>query len=343
MSNTAPQSNLTAAIRQRDITCRITAFESGTEVAHLIPEHERQWFLLNSMAAWNTDLTLDPDNLLRDLSNAVLLRSDMHLAFDQRKFVFFPKDSDGFVLHMLEPTSDIGKLYHNTRVNIPHCSLEFLFARFAWSMFPSLSGFLSRPARSRLVVRINANGERIVEEVTNPFILGRKVTASRSNSPTKRSRIAANLDEGIEYSSKRSRVCQAKSDESSFAFALSTLVDDSKFEQRPSHTFNNSQATTPCKVSRASDLYRSKNAKIAACTFGCTDQFMDLELGVIKHSDSPNQGHIDKLRQEALAQQRPKGYAQERLPYDRQRPAKEELELMGIEILEDPDEILEDV
>ena len=67
------------------------------------------------MTVWNNDLTLDPDNLLRDLSNAVLLRSDIHTAFDQRKFVFFPKDPEGFVLHMLEPTSDIGQLYHNTR------------------------------------------------------------------------------------------------------------------------------------------------------------------------------------------------------------------------------------
>ena len=31
--NTISQSNLTAAIRERDVTCRITAFESGTEVA----------------------------------------------------------------------------------------------------------------------------------------------------------------------------------------------------------------------------------------------------------------------------------------------------------------------
>jgi len=194
-SNTTPQSTLTASIRQRDVSCRITAFQSGTEVAHLIPEHEKQWFLSNSMTRFNNDTSLDPDNLLRDLSNAVLLRSDMHTAFDQRKFVFFPKDQDGFVLHMLEPTSDIGLLYHNTRLNIPQCSLQFLFARFAWSIFPSLSGFLSRPYTSRLVVRSEAyTGERVVEEVET-VVLGRKATASRSNSPTKRSRIAAGLDE----------------------------------------------------------------------------------------------------------------------------------------------------
>jgi HNH endonuclease len=307
ISNTAPQSNLTAAIRQRDVICRITAFESGTEVAHLIPEHERQWFLSNSMTVWNNDLTLDPDNLLRDLSNAVLLRSDMHTAFDQRKFVFFPKDSEGYVLYMLEPTSDIGQLYHNTRVNIPQCSPEFLFARFAWSLFPSLSGFLSRPAKSRLVVRLNADGERSVEEVTNPFVLGRKATASRSNSPTKRSRMTADLDEDIGYSSKRRRNYEAKGDESSFDSTLPTLEDDSDFEQKPSHTLNNSRSITHSKVSNHSDVY------------------------------------IDELRQDALARQRPAGYELKRPPYDRHRPAEEELELMGVEILGDLDGMYEEI
>ena len=305
--NTAPQSNLTAAIRQRDITCRVTAFESGTEVAHLIPEHERQWFLANSMAMWNNDLTLDPDNLLRDLSNAVLLRSDMHTAFDQRKFVFFPKDSGGFVLHMLEPTSDIGQLYHNTRVNIPLCSPEFLFARFAWSLFPSLSGFLSRPARSRLVVRLNADGERLIEEVINPLVLGSKATASRSNSSTKRSRMAAGLDEETGHSPKRRRNYEVTSDELSFDSTLPTLEDDRDFERRTLPTMHKPQPTI--------------------------------------YSDVSNQGnaYIDKLRQDALALQRPAGYGLKREPYDRHRPAKEELELMGVEILGGLDEPYEEI
>lgn len=309
VSNTAPQSNSTSAIRQRDVTCRITAFESGTEVAHLIPEHERQWFLSNSMTEWNSDLTLDPDNLLRDLGNAVLLRSDMHTAFDQRKFVFFPKDPEGFVLHMLEPTSDIGQLYHNTRLNIPQCSLEFLFARFAWSIFPSLSGFLSRPSRSRLVLRLKADtGERVIEEVTNAVVLGRKATASRSNSPTKRSRLAADLDnnEDVEYFSKRQRICEATSTGSSFNSTLPTLEDDDEVEhlQRPPFVH-----TTKCARSMS---------------------HLDSEKITGLHEES---GYIQELRQEALAQQRPAGYNPQRLPYDKHRPAKEELELMGVEIV----------
>ncbi|KAH7317341.1 hypothetical protein BKA65DRAFT_361708, partial [Rhexocercosporidium sp. MPI-PUGE-AT-0058] len=122
--------------------CQITAFQTGTEVAHLVPEHEKPWFLSNSMEQYNIDTTLDSDNLLRDLSNALLLRSDIHTAFDDRKLVVFPKQAADFVVHMLEPTPDIGQIYHNTLLRKPRCSIEFLFARFAWAIFPSLSGFL---------------------------------------------------------------------------------------------------------------------------------------------------------------------------------------------------------
>jgi hypothetical protein len=228
-NTTARQSTLGSAIRQRDITCRVTAFYNGTEAAHLIPEHESQWFNSNSMAEYNGDLLLDPNNLLRDLGNAVLLRSDIHTAFDNRKFVFFPKDRESLVLHMLEPTRDIGVLYHNTRLSMPFCSLEFLFARFAWSIFPSLSGFLSRPARSRLVFRSDPQtGQRLQEEVSNSILLGRKAAASRSNSATKRTKSTADLDEGAEFISKRQRTDKLRmSAQSSFGSPLPTLENDS--------------------------------------------------------------------------------------------------------------------
>lgn len=286
------------------------------------------------MAVWNADLTLDSDNLLRDLSNAVLLRSDIHTAFDQRKFVFFPKSPEGFVLHMLEPTPDIGQLYHNTRVDIPQCSLEFLFARFAWSIFPSLAGFLSRPSTSRLVARLNADGERVVEEVTNPLLLGRKATASRSNSPTKRSRVATDLNDHIEYPPQ---ICDTESEESSFNSTLPALGDDSDSEKRPEKrrkTLNSSLSATHFKVLNATELYPPNNSP------KCTGHLMDLEFSGMKHPDNLHQDvYINELRQAALAEQRPVGYDPQRPPYDRHRPAKEELELMGVEIICNLDEI----
>jgi hypothetical protein len=309
VTNTSAQSTLTAAIRQRDLTCRVTAFESGTEVAHLVPEHERQWFLTNSMTMWNNDLTLDPENLLRDLSNAVLLRSDLHTAFDQRKFVFFPKGPDDLVVHMLEPTTDIGQLYHNRRVSIPQCSLEFLYSRFAWAIFPSLSGFLSRPGRRRLVVRLRGDGgERVIEEVnTNALSLAKRATASRSTSPTKRSRAVAELDDcDIEYNeAKRNRTYQISNTLPSFNSTLPTLDDDNENQPRISasgiETPDNPQSPTSFDISES-------------------------------HAIHSEQYRIEKLRWEALKHQRPKGYIAQRPEYDRNRPAREELEMMGVEI-----------
>lgn len=53
------------------------------------------------------DLTLDPDNLLNDLSNVLLLRSDLHTAFDDRKFILFLRVKDRFMVYILKPTPNI--------------------------------------------------------------------------------------------------------------------------------------------------------------------------------------------------------------------------------------------
>jgi len=81
------------------------------------------------MAMCNMDLTLDPDNLLKGLNNDLFQRSDLHTAFGDRKLVLFLEPKDGLVVHMLEPTSDIGQLYHNTRLHaLSQCSLQLYIA-----------------------------------------------------------------------------------------------------------------------------------------------------------------------------------------------------------------------
>jgi hypothetical protein len=86
------------------------------------------------------------------------------------------------------------------------------------------------------------------------------------------------------------------------------------------------------------NLCPSESAVRLTNTFEHTSQFES------KHSGTPHQdaAYIDELRQEALPRQRPAGHTPERSSYDRHRPAKEELELMGVEIVEDLDEVLEE-
>jgi hypothetical protein len=43
------------------------------------------------------------------------LRSGLHTAFNDRKCTLYPRADDGYVVHMLEPTPDIGQLYHNVK------------------------------------------------------------------------------------------------------------------------------------------------------------------------------------------------------------------------------------
>lgn len=77
----------------------------------------------------------------------MLIREDLHTAFDRREFVFVPKaaanEAPVFVTHLLTDSPELGLLYHNTKLHpIDRVAPEFLFARFAWSIFPGIEGFL---------------------------------------------------------------------------------------------------------------------------------------------------------------------------------------------------------
>ncbi|KAG4429627.1 hypothetical protein IFR05_014888 [Cadophora sp. M221] len=241
-SGTASQSNYTLAVRTRDVSCRITQHYTGTEVAHLCPESERDWFISNNMQQYKTNLNSDSAHLLKDPGNMLLIRSDLHKPFDDRLFIFFPKGSEGsLVVHMLQQTPDLSQLYHNVEIHpVPHCCPEFLFARFAWSVFPLLGGFLSRRA-PRFVVTVNAEtGERTPKEISDLRPLQAKAATSRSRSPQKRPRQAEDADELASVSEddrptkrRKGAVC----DDSSSCSGIDTPPPPSHSPQRHSKGF----------------------------------------------------------------------------------------------------------
>jgi len=175
-----------------------------------VPQHENEWFRQNSMSVYNVDLTLDSDNLLNDLSNLVLLRSDVHAGFDERKFVFYPKGQTSFVVHILEPSPDLAQLYHNVEVQMPfNCHPNFLYAHLAWAIFPSLAGFWSKPGVKRAVLtcKETEDGRELVEQevmITPEFQA--KIISSRSRSPKKRQRPQDESTEVFVPDSKRARL-----------------------------------------------------------------------------------------------------------------------------------------
>ena len=80
----------------------MSTFPEGTQVAHIISKAEFNWFLSNGMQSYLTLSNMD------GAENSLLLRADLYMSFDARKFAFVPKDttsnSPAFVTHiLLEP------------------------------------------------------------------------------------------------------------------------------------------------------------------------------------------------------------------------------------------------
>ena len=101
------------------------------------------------MQIWNANQTLpaDPEHLIYDINNCVLLRSDIHGTFVCPSFIFVPK-AGKYLVHFFSQTVNHGPLYHNCMVENLEVPVQFLFARFAWAMFHLLHGFVAGPKRT---------------------------------------------------------------------------------------------------------------------------------------------------------------------------------------------------
>ena len=183
-------SNFTFAVQTRDASCRITGCRDETQAAHICPLNEAEWWYANAMTRYNVGCSsITPDNI----SNALLLRADLHLAFDKPKFVLVPKPSPDpehpqIVVHLLEASPELEYLYHNRRLQSVCSSIQMLFARFAWTVFPLLKGFLVCRERRRLLLT-----NEIMENsgTRDGFVSWEKcvqLSKSRSQSPKKRRR-----------------------------------------------------------------------------------------------------------------------------------------------------------
>lgn len=155
-------------------------------------------------------------NTIDASGNVIPLRSDIHTVFDDKVFAIVPKrnqtqghESQGqlsLVLHVVNPITDdyFHQYYHNRKLLPIRCSIECLFARFAWTIFtPGVLGhFLDKCITSRLLlVHDAATGTMTIEsrdrEQVNALLAASR---SRSASPKKRKvpDIASN-DAGPQY------------------------------------------------------------------------------------------------------------------------------------------------
>jgi hypothetical protein len=192
------QGNLTDALLARDVSCRLTATIVGTEHAHLVPRTEGEWFRQNTMFQYGVAPRpeMEPIDVPR---NALLLRFDIHTVIDQRRFAItlkpLPAATDGratygLAVHVFSPglSEQFLKLYHRVAIQPLHgVAPEYLFARFAWTVFAYSAQFLQQGVKR--VLYIVCDGETSEREVNGDqctqLYLSRK---SRSLSSSKRKR-----------------------------------------------------------------------------------------------------------------------------------------------------------
>ncbi|KAG4427741.1 hypothetical protein IFR05_016779 [Cadophora sp. M221] len=208
-------SGLTTALIQRDVSCRITGHREGVQAAHICPQAEEDWYLRNGMPRYSNGNTASVDNP----ANALLLRADLHIAFDKPKFVFVPKPSIDaeprqFAVHLVEPSRELESLYHNRALQGLGVSLELLFARFAWTIFPWLAGFLKGKIQRCLQLSTRID-DATDDEIPPPFLASVeqcenflvKSLKSRNSSPKKRGRAEDDAEEAktVLYEEKQQR------------------------------------------------------------------------------------------------------------------------------------------
>lgn len=193
--------------------CRITGRQLALQTAHIIPASEKQWFGANRMDQYGDLANRSGDSVADTAANCMRLTCDAHILWDAGNFTVVPKVCSTSTLategragavsgttrwytHALVEHEELYKYWHNLPLALPLRAPEFIFARFAWDIFPRLQGFLhSGPPRRLAVydseldkfeVRMYKHAERRIFTLDQ----GR----GRSASPTKRQRSTQSAD-----------------------------------------------------------------------------------------------------------------------------------------------------
>lgn len=142
------------------------------------------------MSRYNTGST----STLEDTANALLLRADLHIAFDKPRIAFVPKPTgDGgdmrLVAHLLEHSPELEYLYHNRELHPTTVGIDMLYARFAWTVFSLLDAFLECKTDRRLALRsseVCVADARGFVTAANCELFSTAATKKRSQSPKER-------------------------------------------------------------------------------------------------------------------------------------------------------------
>ena len=262
----------------RDISCRITNHIEGTEHAHLVPRSEERWFSENGMFRY-TNQQRPGTEPVDDAQNAVLLRSDVHTIFDQKRVGVVPKSS-ALLVHIMAPGSSLEliRLYHNVPLQpLVGVAIQYILARFAWTVFAHSMNFIQYGLKRTLCIHIG-DGETSTKDFSGEqcrqlFIPGSK---SRSQSPRKRQRDTfveppgdGDEEEHVRGRKRRRSFCSQSLgrsfDEKLWTTSQDTLSDsDTEIESDSSSTSEYTGGKTQPKL--LVDLYRKYDADLGSTT-----------------------------------------------------------------------------
>lgn len=232
----------------RDQSCRITQSRAGIEQAHIIPKAQENWFSSNDMSRYSYNEASAP--AIHDIANTLLLRADVHHMLDQKELVIVPKRQrtlEGIryhlVTHVLHARMrylfEQQALYHNRKCQeLYEIPIEFLFARFAWTIFNNFTIRLLETKNSPFYILIRSDSETDQSKMVTHYIRNltdlRAISRGRWNVETtetsrKRTR-DANDEEGLYYSYAKGRLVDIDQ-EPDWYQESGTELDDEEFER----------------------------------------------------------------------------------------------------------------
>ncbi|KAL8707483.1 MAG: hypothetical protein Q9220_007498 [cf. Caloplaca sp. 1 TL-2023] len=306
-----PAPSFTAqAILDRDRTCLLSSMGDIRERAHICPKEESSWFQANAMGRYNLNRLLTVDARIDDMSNATAMRSDIHKAYDKRLFVIVPKN-DCWTVHFMEPTYHLGSLYHNMPVNLhTDVGLEYMFSRFAWTIFPLIRDFLEQgpPRRVRTRSRNGNVNEAADKHLDKEAISRTFFPRARSASPKKRK---AGDDDDSAETQRRGRKRRR-----SYSSSKDAEAEDRKHPGRGINDLSQSTgiaaspSTTPQRSASLSCLEPASPVSVALDNLQTTRDSYS-ETG-IKDKDAriqrlyDDEDRYDRLRRKELQRRRPR-------------------------------------
>ncbi|KAI8961124.1 hypothetical protein F5Y11DRAFT_348877 [Daldinia sp. FL1419] len=190
-TTSSSRSRIPSAYDPERMPCPLTGQVSVLERSHILPSTTTTTFIKrNNMRRFLRSHKFAPMHL--NPGNTIFFRKDCHTLWDSNAITFVPKPDSSerdrlrLVCHVLNPPGksvdsdmEIYSLYHNTPILPIHHPIEFLFARFGWSLFTShvIVLFADDDGKSKYSVLIrDMKKDKIVDELCTVASLPRLTT-----------------------------------------------------------------------------------------------------------------------------------------------------------------------